>query len=264
MADAAEIERYADVTVRRSGYVAVLTLDRPAVRNAISTALARSITQACQRLAADAQVRAVVLASSSGTAFCAGADLKERASFSAEELLAQRPTMRAAFAGVLDLPQPTVAAVAGHALGGGLELALSCDLIVADDTAILGLPEVTVGLVPGGGGTALLARRVGHNRAADLIFTGRRVGAGEAERLGLVDRVVEAGNATDAAIKLCEQIAANSPVGVRAAKGALRSSQLTDALDREDAAWRAVAVSADRREGIAAFNEKRQPVWPEV
>jgi enoyl-CoA hydratase/carnithine racemase len=152
--------------------------------------------------------------------------------------------------------------VAGPALGGGLELALSCDLIVADETALLGLPEVTVGLVPGGGGTQLLARRIGYNRAADLIFTGRRVDAAEADRLGLVDRIVPGGTVVAAAIALGEQMAANSPVGVRAAKRALRSPALLTGLDREDEAWREVAVSADRREGIAAFNEKRQPTWP--
>ncbi|MDQ1709846.1 MAG: hypothetical protein QOG49_1231, partial [Frankiaceae bacterium] len=251
-----EVERYADVTVRRVGHVAVVTLDRPAARNAISTALAVALAQVCADLALDAGARAVVLASSSPVAFCAGADLKERAEFTNDELLAQRPVMRAAFSAVLTLPQPVIAAVAGPALGGGLELALSCDLIVADTTALLGLPEVTVGLVPGGGGTQLLARRVGHNRAADLIFTGRRVEAAEADRIGLVDRVVPAGAATAAAIELAERIAANSPVGVRAAKRAMRSPQLVEGLDREDAAWRAVAVSADRREGISAFVEK--------
>jgi len=129
---------------------------------------------------------------------------------------------------------------------------------------VLGLPEVTVGLVPGGGGTQLLAHRVGYNRAADLIFTGRHIDAAEADRLGLIDRLVAQGTATDAAVSLAESIAANSPVGVRAAKRVLRSPALADGLDREDEAWRAVAVSPDRREGIAAFNEKRTPSWPGV
>ncbi|MEO6713222.1 MAG: enoyl-CoA hydratase-related protein [Mycobacteriales bacterium] len=262
MPDEALVE-YDDVTLRRVGKLAVLTLDRPAARNAISTAVAISLAQACAEVAADQWTRAVVFASSSPVAFCAGADLKERAEFSDEELLAQRPTMQAAFAALLALPQPVVAAVAGPALGGGLELALSCDLIVADTTAILGLPEVTVGLIPGGGGTQLLARRVGHGRAAELIFTGRRVDSVEAERIGLVDRVVPAGGALDAATELAGQIAANSPVGVRAAKRAMRSPELFEGLDLEDRAWRLVAVSADRREGISAFVEKRAPQWPE-
>lgn len=261
MADAAQVERFTDVLLRRIGHVAVLTLDRPAARNAISTELARDIAQACRYIADQVDVRAVVLASSSPLTFCAGADLKERASFTDEQLLAQRPLMRAAFAAVLDLPQPTIAAVAGHALGGGLELALCCDVIVADATSVLGLPEVTVGLVPGGGGTQLLARRIGHHRAADLIFTGRRVGADEAQRLGLVDQVVGGADVTQAAIAWAGLVCANSPVAVRAAKAAMRSPLLAAALDREDDAWRVAATSADRREGISAFIEKRAPHW---
>jgi len=255
---------YDGVLVRRSSFVAELVLDRPAARNAISTALARSLAAACATVSADPAVRAVVL-SAAGAAFCVGADLKERAGFTDAELLAQRPVFRAAFGGVLGLPQPTVAAVHSYALGGGLELALSCDLIVADETAVLGLPEVTVGLVPGGGGTQLALRRLGAARAADLVLTGRRVLIDEAERLGLVDRRVPAGTARDAALELAGRIATNSPVGVRAAKRALRAGagvDLAAGLDIEDAAWRTVAFSADRKEGIAAFDEKRTPNWP--
>jgi enoyl-CoA hydratase/carnithine racemase len=166
---------------------------------------------------------------------------------------------------VLGLPQPTVAAVHHYALGGGCELALSCDLVVADETAVLGLPEVSVGLVPGGGGTQLALRRLGPARAADLVLTGRRVAIDEAERIGLVDRRVPAGEARAAALELAGAIAANSPVGTRAAKRALRAGlgvDLAAGLDIEDAAWRTVAFSGDRREGIAAFNEKRRPDWP--
>jgi enoyl-CoA hydratase/carnithine racemase len=172
---------------------------------------------------------------------------------------------RAAFGGVLHLPQPTVAAVHGFALGGGTELALSCDLVVADETAVLGLPEVTIGLVPGGGGTQLALRRLGPGRAADVVLTGRRIPAAEAADLGLVDRLVPGGSARTAAEELAALIAANSPVATRAAKRALRSGWGLDyaaAMDVEDAAWRTAAFSADRKEGIAAFNEKRKPDWP--
>jgi enoyl-CoA hydratase/carnithine racemase len=181
------------------------------------------------------------------------------------DFMRQRPVFRAAFGGLLALPQPVVAAVHGYALGGGCELALSCDLIVADETAVFGLPETTVGLVPGGGGTQLAARRLGPGRAADLVLSGRRVDAGEAARIGLADRVVPPGTACPAAIEMASQMAANSPVAVRAAKAALRQGAgigLAAALEVEDAAWRTAALSADRREGIAAFNEKRQPKWP--
>jgi len=253
------------VQVRRHDRVAELVLDRPAAHNALSTAMAAEIAAATAALAADREVRAVVLSSSAERAFCVGADLKERNSFTDDDLRRQRPVFRAAFGGVLDLPMPTIAAVHGFALGGGFEFALSCDLIVADETAVVGLPEVTVGVIPGGGGTQLLVRRVGYSRAADLIFTGRRVEAAEAVRLGLVDRQVPAGQAVPAALELAATIATNSPVGVRNAKRALRlgaDGPLTAGLDIEDAAWRATAFSGDRREGVAAFNDKRTPDWP--
>ena len=256
---------YRHVSLRRHGFVAELVLDRPEAHNALSTEMAREIGTATADLAADASVRAVVVSSASEKAFCVGADLKERNSFSDEDLLAQRPVFRAAFGGILDLPVPTVAAVHGFALGGGFEFALSCDLIVADETAEVGLPEVTVGVIPGGGGTQLLVRRVGSSRAADLVFTGRRVGVDEAAALGLVDRRVAAGQDREAALELAAVIAANSPVGVRNAKRALRDGQgleLAAGLEVEDRAWRATAFSGDRSEGVAAFNEKRRPDWP--
>jgi enoyl-CoA hydratase/carnithine racemase len=245
--------------------VAEIMLDRPEAMNSISSELARALIRACAEAAAAPEVRAVVLSAAGERAFCAGADLKERAGMSDADLLRQRHLFRAAFGAVLALPQPAIAAVHGFALGGGCELALSCDLVVADPTAAFGLPEVTVGLVPGGGGTQLALRRLGPGRAADLVLTGRRVGIDEAERLGLVDRRAASGQDGQAARELARQIAANSPVAVRAAKRALRHGwgvSLEAALDIEDAAWRTAALSADRREGIAAFAEKRPPVWP--
>jgi enoyl-CoA hydratase/carnithine racemase len=261
------VQNYDGVVLRAAddGLVAELVLNRPDALNAVSTEQARAIATGCVELAARAGIRAVVVSSACERAFCVGADLKERNNFSDAELLAQRPVIQAMFNGVLGLPMPVIAAVHGYALGGGFELALSCDLIVADESAVFGLPEVTVGLVPGGGGTQLLARRIGSSRAADLIFTGRRVEAEEAERLGFADRVVPAGEARPAALELAERIAANSPVGVRNAKRALRRGpdvDLAAGLDIEDSAWRATAFSPDRREGIAAFNEKRPPQWP--
>ncbi|MEW2527601.1 MULTISPECIES: enoyl-CoA hydratase-related protein [unclassified Streptomyces] len=253
------------VGVRRHGHVAELALDRPKAMNAVSSAMARSISEACDALGADRDVRVVVLTSTHERAFCVGADLKERNSLTDAELVRQRPVTRAAYTGVLDLPMPTVAAVHGYALGGGFELALSCDVIVADPTAVVGLPEVSVGVLPGGGGTQLLPRRVGAARAAELIFSARRVAAAEAKELGLVDLVAGEGEDRDEALALAARIAANSPVGLRAAKRALRLGHGLDlraGLEVEDAAWRSVAFSGDRAEGVAAFNEKRKPEWP--
>jgi enoyl-CoA hydratase/carnithine racemase len=253
------------LTVTADGGVAELVLSRPDALNAISTDLANDVVAATDRLRADPSVRVVLLAADGDRAFCVGADLKERNGMSDADLLAQRVVFRAAFGGVLGLPQPTVAAVHGFALGGGCELAMSCDIVVADESAVLGLPEVSIGLVPGGGGTQLALRRLGPGRAADVVLTGRRIGAEEAHSLGLVDRLVPAGSARAAAREVAAQIAKNSPVATRAAKRALRHGWGLDyaaAMDVEDAAWRTAATSADRREGIAAFNEKRPPVWP--
>jgi enoyl-CoA hydratase/carnithine racemase len=260
-----ETRRYGDwVLVRRDGHVAEVLLDRPEAMNAISTALARGLGAACGELAADDAVRAVVLGSTAERAFCAGADLKERAGLTDAEFGRHRTVLRAAFTAVLELPVPAVAAVSGFALGGGYELALSCDVIVADPTAVVGLPEVRVGVIPGGGGTQLLPRRVGAARAAELIFTGRRVRAGEARELGLIDELTAPGQAGTGARALAARIAGNSPVSLRAAKRALRTGSglpLAAGLEAEDAAWRTAAFSPDRVEGVAAFNEKRAPRW---
>ncbi|MER5928248.1 enoyl-CoA hydratase/isomerase family protein [Streptomyces mirabilis] len=266
MAEQGDERRFGEfVVVRRHAYVAELALDRPKAMNAVSTDMARSITAACEALSGERDVRVVVLTSTAERAFCVGADLKERNSFSDADLVRQRPVARAAYTGVLELPMPTIAAVHGFALGGGFELALACDLIVADRTAVLGLPEVSVGVIPGGGGTQLLPRRVGAARAAELIFSARRLEAGEARELGLVDELVDAGQDRGEALALAARIAANSPVGLRAAKRALRLGHGLDlraGLEVEDAAWRSVAFSGDRAEGVAAFNEKRPPQWP--
>jgi len=253
------------VSRHRGGELAEMTLSRPEAMNAVNTTMAVELAGACAEIAADPAVRVVMLSAAGERAFCAGADLKERSGMTDADILRQRHVIRGVFAAMLALPQPAVAAVHGFALGGGCELALSCDLVVADETAVFGLPEVTVGLVPGGGGTQLALRRLGPGRAADLVLTGRRVGVAEADRLGLVDRRVPAGQDGPVALELAGQIAANSPVAVRAAKRAIRHGwgvSLEAGLDVEDAAWRTAALSADRREGIAAFVEKRKPAWP--
>ncbi|MBK7621319.1 MAG: enoyl-CoA hydratase/isomerase family protein [Kineosporiaceae bacterium] len=251
-------------------HVAELVLDRPEALNALSTTFAAQLRDTLRDLATEAEsgaVRAVVLSSSQPRAFCVGADLKERNTFTDADLRAQRVVYRAMTAAWRALPVPAVAAVAGYAMGGGFELALWCDLIVVDTTAVLALPEVSVGVVPGLGGTQLLSRRVGLSRASDLIFTARRIDAEQAMALGAVDRVVAAGTARDVAIELASTIAGNSPVGVRNAKRALRTGfdvDLASGLEIEDGAWRATAFSADRAEGVAAFVEKRSPNWPGV
>src|SRR3954454_23030280 len=252
-----------ELKVRES--VAHIELSRPEALNAISSELARELVAITATVAGDLDIRAVVLTAAGDRAFCVGADLKERNAMSDTEFRTQRMLFRAAFGGVLNLQQPAVAGVHGFALGGGSELALSCDIVVADETAVMGLPEVTIGLVPGGGGTQLALRRLGPGRAADVVLTGRRIPAAEAQQLGLIDGLVPAGSARVPASELAEAMSANSPVATGVAKRALRSGWGLDyaaAMDVEDAAWRTAAFSADRKEGIAAFNDKRKPQWP--
>lgn len=247
------------------GWVAEIVLDRPEALNSVSTGMAVAIADACREVSESSAARAALLTSTHPKVFCAGADLKERNGFTDAQLVAQRPIARAAYRSVLDLPIPVVAAVDGVALGGGFELALSCDLIVAGDTALVGLPEVAVGVIPAGGGTQLLTRRVGWSRAASMIFTARRLTAAEAAALGAVDEVVPAGGARERALDICRTISANSPVGVRHAKKSMRLGfdvDLASALEIEDGCWRATAFSPDRAEGVAAFNDKRAPRWP--
>jgi len=199
--------------------------------------------------------------------FCAGADLRERAQLGgdAARVAAAVAAIRDCFSLVARLPCPTVAAVEGAALGGGLELALACDMRVAGRDAAFGLPEVGLGIIPGAGGTQRLARAVGASRAKELVFSARRLGAEEAERWGLVTRLVGAGEAHAAAHALAAAVAANGPVAVRAAKQAVdEGAQLPDleaALAAEQRAYSRVIGTRDREEGLRAFAEKRPPVF---
>jgi enoyl-CoA hydratase/carnithine racemase len=258
------VDREPEVVLLEHGAVAEIRLNRVAARNALSTGLAEELTAAAAAVR-DTGARAVVLSSGAPGAFCVGADLKERDRLSDAGFMAQRIIFRRAFASIVQLSVPIVAAVHGAALGGGFELALCCDLIVADETSVVGLPEVRLGIVPGGGGTQLLPRRVGSGIAADLILTGRHVPAAEAARLGLVDRLVPAGRDLETATEIAVQIAGNSPVAVANARNAIRRGldvDLAAGLDIEDAAWRATVFSDDRREGVRAFVQHRPPIWP--
>jgi enoyl-CoA hydratase/carnithine racemase len=252
------------VDVRQEGPVAVVTLSRPEALNALSGAMADQVAGALLTVAAEPSAWVVVLAAAGDRAFCVGADLKERNRLDDRGWLANRVLMRSLFDTVRAVPQPTIASVFGFALGGGFELALSCDLIVASDDAVFGLPEVTVGIVPGGGGTQLLPRKVGETRAKSLVLTGRRITAAEAAAMGLVERVVPRAELPAATMELAGAIAAGSPVAVREAKRAVERGAevpLEHGLEIEDRAWRRAVASEDRREGIAAFNEKRAPEW---
>ncbi len=241
--------------------IAVLTLHRPAALNAIDDALLSALHGVLDELEADAGLRGVVLTGVGDRAFSTGMDLKERAGFSDDDLRAQRARIVSLIARIHELPVATIAAVEGFALAGGFELALACDLIVASSAAVFGLPEVGVGIFPGGGSTQTLTWLVGPARARDVILTGRRLSAAEAESWGIVARTVSPGEARTSAVALASSIADGAPLGIRQAKAAIRGAHraLADGLAEENALYEVVLVSHDRREGFRAFAEKRRP-----
>jgi enoyl-CoA hydratase/carnithine racemase len=249
---------------RVEGHVGIVTLARPQALNALSAAMTDQVAGALLATAADPSVWCLVLEAEGEKAFCVGADLKERNGLDDAGWMRNRSFMRAMFDSLRAVPQPTIASVFGFALGGGCELALSCDLIVAADDAVFGLPETRVGIVPGGGGTQLLPRKIGVARAKEMVFTGRRIDAREAHEWGLVNRVVPRKDLDAVTADVAYEVCRSSPVGVREAKRAIdrgTEGPLEHGLEIEENAWRRAVASADRREGIAAFNDKRDPEW---
>jgi enoyl-CoA hydratase len=249
------------IEVETHDHVATLTLNRPEAMNAINTQMARDIAEACQTVTND-DIWVVILAAAGDRAFSVGADLKERQHMSVDEWRAQRPTILRAFRSLAAIERPMIAAVDGYALGGGCELALACDFIVAGERAEFALPEAKVGIIPGGGGTQLLPRRIGAAMAKELIFTGRRIDASEALRVGLVNRVVPSEQLMPAVQGVAQEILGVSPVSARQVKRAVDRGAGVDlwtgwALEEE--AYVTCLYSEDRLEGMAAFHEKRPP-----
>jgi enoyl-CoA hydratase/carnithine racemase len=248
--------------VNGESQIATLTLNRPEALNAISRQLAAELLAMCNALADREDVRVVIVTGAGERAFCAGADLKERRMLSPEERTAHTVAIEAAAEALAALPMPTISAVRGFALAGGAELAIACDLRVAAEDATFGFPEVTIGIFPGAGGALRLPQIVGAGTARDLLFTGRRVTAAEAFRLGLVDRLVPVDSMLERTAELAGSIAANAPLAVRAVKRALKESH---GMSIEDARRAVVALRAplddthDYEEGLAAFAERRSP-----
>jgi enoyl-CoA hydratase/carnithine racemase len=250
------------VSCEREGDLAWLTIQRPAVMNCLSFATLKRLRTLLEELRGDLALRCLLLTGAGDRAFCAGADLKERKRMPLERVPDFVRNIRALMDDVEAMPQPTVAVINGFCFGGGTELALACDLRVASSRAELGLTETTLAIIPGAGGTQRLPRLVGKARAKDLILTGRKVGAEEAERIGLVNRVVPPEGLRAAALALAGAIAANGPVAVRAAKEAVdRGCELPLArgLEHEARCYERVLGTQDRLEALAAFAEKRAP-----
>jgi enoyl-CoA hydratase/carnithine racemase len=244
-------------------HVLVVTLNRPEVLNAINTQMGRDLLDLWGRLTEDAQgLRCVVLTGSGDRAFCAGGDLKERKGMSNEAWRLQHEIYERAFFQLLEVPVPVIAALNGHAYGGGLETALACDFIYASVQARMALTEVRLGIMPGGGGTQTLARAVGERRAKELIMRAQAFSAQQAVQWNLVNHVCEQGDVLQEALKCAKDIAANGPLSVIQAKKSIHyglQSDLLTACRFEIEAYNRLVVSEDRLEGVLAFNEKRIP-----
>lgn len=248
--------------VRSEGSVRLLTLDRPTAMNALSSALAQELLAAIQEARADTTIRTVIVTGAGDAAFSAGADLKERRTLSADGKWQQSRDLWNVNDACRRSPKAVIAAVNGHCLGGGLELALHCDLRVAADTARFGFPEMTLGAYPGSGGAVILPRIIGEAKARDFLFRARRVGAAEALAIGLVHRVVPAAALMETALAMASEIETTAPLGLAAVKrlldeGSGLSFEAASALDRSLRA--PLDDTSDYAEGIAAHFEKRKP-----
>jgi enoyl-CoA hydratase len=245
---------------KTDGY-ALIQLNRPEVLNALNTPLMIELVEALQTLDHDPDVRAIILTGNE-KAFAAGADIREMAEASAVEMLFRDQFSR--WDRIRKISKPLIAAVSGFALGGGCELAMLCDMIIASETAKFGQPEVNLGVIPGAGGTQRLARAVGKAKAMELILTGNQLTAAEAHRLGLVNRVVPVESYLEEARALAREIASKPPVAVRLAKEAILAAPDTTiegGLDFERKNFYLCFASADQKEGMQAFIEKRKPQW---
>ncbi|KAE9410121.1 ClpP/crotonase [Gymnopus androsaceus JB14] len=246
--------------------ITCLSFNRPQSKNAISTTLLKELLQSLDTAQFDRSIRVLILRSTTVGSFCAGADLIERRSMSQAQVTKFLSDLRVALGKLETLPMPTVAAIDGPALGGGLELGLACDLRVAGHNVTkIGLPETSLGIIPGAGGTQRATRLIGPAKAKDLIFTARMLSATEALEWGLVDYVsAPESNAFERAVKLASQISNNAPLALRAAKQAISRSEdlaLEPGLDFERASYETLLPSQDRLEALAAFKEKRRPVF---
>lgn len=252
---------YTSILVETHGKTGLITINRPQALNALNHALMSELMDALDAFDHAEAIGAMVITGSE-KAFAAGADIKEMADKSALQM--SREDHIAVFGRIRAIRKPVIAAVSGWALGGGCELALSCDMIVASDTAKFGLPEITLGVIPGAGGTQRLVRAVGKAFAMEMILNDRKINAQEALHFGLVNRVVPAGEYLNEALKLAEEIAARAPLAIRAAKRAINHSYesfLKDGLDEEKQIFYNLFNSVDQKEGMSAFAEKRKPQW---
>jgi enoyl-CoA hydratase len=256
---------YENILVERGGSTAIITIDRPRALNALSLATLREIGDALAALGKDKEVRAIIITGAGSRSFVSGADIGELEGLSsAEDGEAHSRASHEVIFKMQELPKPVIVAVNGYALGGGCELALGGDIILASDNASFGQPEVNLGIIPGFGGTQRLPRLVGRTRALELIFTGERITADEALRIGLVNRVVPQAELLDVARQIAATIAEKAPLAIALAKRAVYEGLELSPREGNVLESRYFGESVgteDRQEGTSAFLEKRKPVW---
>ena len=243
--------------------VAILTLNRPEVHNAINMSMRKQLEDIWDELNTNDDVRVGII-TGAGKSFCSGVDLKERKDMTEKEVTRLRERGPVIQGKILNLYKPVIAAINGNALAGGLEIALACDIRIASEKAVFALPETTLGIMPGGGGTQLLPRLIGDARAREMIFTGQRIDARTAEAIGLVNRVVPNENLMESAMELAENIKRNSPTSIKNAKKAINRTRevgLTEGFLYEALAYLTCIPTKDRVEALKAFAEKRKPFF---
>ncbi|MBS3758868.1 MAG: enoyl-CoA hydratase [Desulfobacterales bacterium] len=252
------------LSMETTDQVAVLTLNRPEVMNSINFELLQTIRDVVWQIRFQKDIRAVIITGAGEKAFCSGADLKERAGMTQEEVKRYIYTIRTLFTEIESLNKPVIAAVNGVALGGGTELLLACDIRIASMNATMGLTETRLAIIPGGGGTQRLPRLIGRGKAKELILTGRRVDAKEAHAIGLVNAICEPELLMDEAQKMAAMICEGGPIAIEQAKYAIDAGIETDlhtGLCIESNAYWITIPTEDRIEGLTAFREKRKPVY---
>ena len=252
---------YTNILTETREHVGLITLHRPQAMNALNYALLTELMDALDEFDKDEQIHVMVIAGSQ-RAFAVGADIKEMADRTLQDMIDHDPI--AVFERILAITKPVISAVSGWALGGGCELAMSCDMIVASETAKFGQPEVTIGVIPGAGGTQRLTRAVGKTIAMEMILNNRTLSAQESLAFGLINRVVPVDKFLEEALSLATEIAARAPLAVRAAKKMINQSfelSLTDAIHEERREFYNLFATEDQKEGMHAFIEKRKPEW---
>ncbi|SDI15554.1 enoyl-CoA hydratase-related protein [Alteribacillus bidgolensis] len=251
-----------NVLLEKSGHLATITINRPEQLNCFNYDTLVQLEEKAEAIQLDKDVRAVIVTGAGEKAFSAGADLKERRTLSEKEVRRNVNKIRKVFTLIEEIPQPTIAAIKGYALGGGFELALACDFRFAAETATMGLPEVSMAIIPGAGGTQRLTNLIGPSKAKELILTARRIDALESQALGIVNKAVPADQLMDTALNLANEIMKNGPLAVIQAKHAIHHGSNVDihsGMAIESKAYEVIIPTEDRREALEAFKEKRKP-----